>query len=244
MKKFLCLFCFVFAVMLLISVNTLMAVYIPVPVPNGSFEAPADGKHNMWDAGTNAKGTFTDVPYWTSDYPAYDSGVASEWSGYTDGVYSGYLCGKETGQTKDPSVWQILNYTIKENDQFLLQVDAANTWTEDSSLPAHLQMSLFYVDGVTRTVIATNTVTLDGSQGTPAINLLSGSTTSWRTYILDSGVLTTTPPVGSLLGIELYNPSQGRSWIGIDNVKLVPEPATWIMLVLGAMGIAFYARRK
>jgi hypothetical protein len=32
-----------------------------------------------------------------------------------------------------------------------------------------------------------------------------------------------------------------RTWY--DGI-LVPEPATWIMLVLGAMGMAFYARRK
>jgi hypothetical protein len=48
----------------------------------------------------------------------------------------------------------------------------------------------------------------------------------------------------------------GNTWKAVANsvtyqytqndgtLKVVPEPATWIMLVLGAMGIAFYSRKK
>ena len=40
------------------------------------------------------------------------------------------------------------------------------------------------------------------------------------------------------------NTVNDRTWYDGIGYVLVPEPATWIMLILGAIGIAFYSRKK
>jgi len=231
---------------LLMSANAL-AAYVIVPVENGSFEQPATGKIWGWDAENGQ----ADVPGWHSDIAAFDSGVESDWPGCTDGDWSGFLLGGMSpwGSTyPEPSVWQILQVRrIEAGDQFKLAVDARDNWSEVT--PAQLQMNLFYVaPGGARTVIASKIVPLDGSQGVQAVNLKDAANTSWRTYYLDTGELDVTPPVGYLLGIELANVAQdsrvppGNTWIGIDNVRFVPEPAT--MLLLGLGSVLSMRRRK
>jgi hypothetical protein len=136
---------------------------------------------------------------------ANDSGIEgpNAWPGRTDGVMTGFLMGT------DPSVWNLLDYTIAAGDNFVLYVDCRDNWTSTPALPAQLQMTLYYlVDGV-RTPLATTTVEL---------------TTTWNTFSLTLSPSDAAVSVGSKIGIELKNASNAtdanNSWIGLDNVHL------------------------
>src|SRR4030042_292822 len=109
-----------------------------VAVENASFEDP-QAKCQNWDGGTNSKGTFVDVPGWSSDTMADDSGVEGPdaWPGHTDGVMTGYMMGT------DPSVWNVTGHIIAKCEKFVLSVDARDNWTSDPALPATLQLTLF-----------------------------------------------------------------------------------------------------
>lgn len=219
---------FVCLVLLLGLISPVWAAYVTPAVENFSFELPGDGKHNAWDEETNGKGSFMDVPDWESDIGAQDSGVESAWPGATEGVYSGFMM-----NAPDGPVWNIVSYRVVSGDQFLLAVDSRNNWTE-GDVPL-LQITLGYVAvGGARTPIATTTVA-------PALGLPDNST-DWPTYYLD--VPDAEVAAGSLLYIELQNVSEvgeKKSWIGVDNVRFVPEPATILLLGLGSLGLI---RRK
>jgi hypothetical protein len=174
-----------------------------VAITNASFEEPAS-KQQCWDGGTNAKGTFVDVPGWSSDTMAQDSGIEgpNAWPGTTDGVMAGYLMGT------DPSVWNVTSYTIEGGDSFLLKVDSRDNWTADAAKPTLLKISLFALSNGQRVTLAGKTVDL---------------TTTWTTFAL--GFNADKASVGLKIGVELKDASNAtdtnNSWIGIDNVRLV-----------------------
>jgi hypothetical protein len=174
-------------------------------VENASFETP-QVKCQNWDGGTNAKGTFEDVPGWSSDTMANDSGIEGPdaWPGHTDGVMAGYLMGT------DPSVFNVTSYVIGEGEKFVLSVDSRDNWTSDPALPAKLAITLYAQTAEGRTVLATTTVEL---------------TTTWTTFTLECTA--DAAAAGLPLGIELKNASNAttdnNSWIGIDNVRLTVQ---------------------
>ena len=86
-------------------------------------------------------------------------------------------------------------------------MDARDNWTEAASMPAKLQMTLYYLVGGVRTPLATTTVEL---------------TTTWNTYSLTLSPIDAAVAVGSNIGIELTNATaSNNSWIGMDNVHLI-----------------------
>ena len=68
----------IMSAVILLALSYTVQAYV---VGNYSFEDPGDGKHNNWE----------EVPFWSSDRVASDSGVESDWPGSTEGVYAGYL---------------------------------------------------------------------------------------------------------------------------------------------------------
>jgi hypothetical protein len=170
-----------------------------VAVTNASFELPGTTKQNCWDGGTNAKGTFVDVPGWSSDTMAQDSGV--EQGGPTDGLWTGFIMGT------DASVWNLTAYTIEAGDAFVLYVDAKDNWT--STPPAILQVSLFSLSAGQRVTLAAKAATL---------------TSSWSTVVLPFNASEIAACVGHKIGIEIKNASNAttnsNSWLGLDNVRL------------------------
>ncbi|MBN1816033.1 MAG: PEP-CTERM sorting domain-containing protein [Sedimentisphaerales bacterium] len=182
-------------------------------VENYSFELPGTGKMNNWE----------NVPGWSSDTVAVDSGVESDWPGSTDGVWAGYL------YNNDPSVWQLTYISIEADKLYKLSLDARNNWSQAGA--ADLMVSLYYDNAGARTTVASQTFHLAGEWEPLSVSFLSNDAAE---------------SLGNRLGIELQNvtaPDSGGSWLGIDTVCIatVPEPMTVALLGLGSL---FLRRRK
>lgn len=153
--------------------------------------------------------------------------------------YMAILCGKckFIRKTRDSGpIESSCKNVIQADDEFALAVYARNLWTADPAWfglppqPPQLQTTLVYFDvGGQRVPIATTTVDL---------------TDTWTTYLLNAGPIPAgSGAIGKKLGIELYNPLLIiPSWIGIDNVRFVPEPTTIALLGLG--GLALLRKRR
>jgi hypothetical protein len=243
----------ILVVALLASANS-RAAYINVPVPNYSFELPGTNKQQCWDG---EKFDSTDIPGWSSDFVAINSGVETG-PGSTSGNWTAFLMGSEQGKG-DPSIWNLLPYVVKAGDEFVLAVDARNNYNA-----ALLKMSFFYQDkDGKRITVSTKTVEL---------------TTSFKTYVLRFAANNAPETIGHELGIELDNPSTG--WLGLDNIQIpqssvpnsvgytisrqvnhpvisgvsgipsssssevivIPEPSTIILLLAGALALAIKRR--
>ncbi len=164
---------------------------------NGSFEQPGVGKINLWDGGTNGKGTFVDVPGWSSDTMAEDSGVETGWDA-TDGEYTGFMKGA------DPSIWQLTNHVLGANDYLTLSVNAKNNWAATT-----LQLTIYVDFGGVRLPIISEDFEL---------------TDTMAPYSLSFDAQTAPEMVGSVIGVELNNVTEeGGSWIGFDEVVLTVE---------------------
>jgi len=167
---------------------------VAIDVENASFELPGTDKQNNWDGGTNDKGTFVDVPGWSSDIMATDSGVETGWNA-SDGEWSGFLRGS------DPSVWQLTSYVIDANDVIELKVDAKNNWQATTFL-----LSLYYDEAGVRVPVASVEATL---------------TDEMQEFSVVLSAADVPEAAGKLLGIELDNVTPDvDSWLGLDNVRL------------------------
>jgi hypothetical protein len=205
-----------------------LADYVMPTLENASFELPGDGKIKGWDMEDGAYYVDTsaaaEIPGWKADGTIADSGVESDWPGSTDGVWTGFLMGG------DPSVYQTTDHVIAAGDEFLLMVDARDNWS--ATPPALLEVSL-YADAMgQRVVLATDTFEM----------LPSDAEQPWATYSLAFAADTMEMLQGFPIGVELRNAQEASSWIGIDNVRFVPEPATIALLGLG--GLSLLRRRR
>ena len=162
-----------------------------VQIVNPSFELPGIEKVKGWDS-TCSNPAWTalyDIPGWSSDAPAWDSGLESG-QGATDGTWTGFLMAQDT------SVYQITNHIIVDGDDIELLVDAKNTWQATT-----MEIGFFYVD-TTGAKFFTNvdkvTMTVD-----------------MATYSLKFKSSDHPEALGNLLGIWIDNVTPTpASWIG------------------------------
>jgi len=185
-------------------VSPVLATITTPTIENPSFEQPGSGDLTDW----------IDVPGWSSDTTASNSGIQSGLPGVTDGIWTGYL------YNGDPSVYNLTDHIIQLDEEFILQVDAQNNSTDNP--PALLEISLFLDAYGDRITVASETVEVSDI---------------WTTYTVGF-YANTFPAVYNKIGIELANVTpSGESWINIDNIQFVPEPATIALLGLGALAL-------
>jgi PKD repeat protein len=163
-----------------------------VTVGNYSFELPGTAKQYNWG----------NVPNWSSDSTASDSGVETGWTP-TEGSWTAFMMGS------DPSVWQLTGHTIASGEVFTLKVDARQTGDGYD-----LQIDLYYNDSGSRVQAATNTATLTGAMAEYTLSFTADNVPA---------------SIGKNIGIEFNNVVGGSTWLGLDNVRLFyasPEPSS------------------
>jgi hypothetical protein len=173
-----------------------------ISLVNPSFEEPGTQKIKGWDgqcSDPSWTGLRYDIPAWSSDAPAYDSGVET---GYpSDGLWAAFLMGRDT------SVYQITDHTIEGNDKIELTADAKNV-----SQATLLRVALFYFNGTSKTTIT--------SKDFPV-------TTTYIPYSVSFDASTFPASIGHKVGVSFDNVSAASSsWIGLDNIKLVNHKIT------------------
>lgn len=174
-----------FLLVLLVGLPALVVQGAPIEIENFSFELP----------GTSKQANFTNVPGWSTDTVAADSGVET---GYTptDGTWTAFLRGEAT----DPSIWQLTDRKIVRGDAFELKVDARST-----SAATTLRMTLYYDKEGSRVVAATRDVTITSTMAEYALSFASDMVPG---------------SAGHRIGVEFANPSGANTWLGLDNVRL------------------------
>jgi beta-galactosidase len=164
-----------------------------ITVENYNFEQPGQGKIKGWNGEGSGGTPAVDIPGWSSDTAAFDSGVETGYNP-TEGDYTAFL------RSGDPSVWQLTDCNIVAGEVYELKVDARITWGATS-----LKMILYYNNAGTRFPASTTTVNL---------------TDTMTEYSLTFSANDVPASIGKKLGIEFINVSSGTTWLGIDRVRL------------------------
>jgi hypothetical protein len=182
----------------------LLNAQTPIPVENFSFEEPGMEKIKGWDGECSDPawtGLLEDIPGWYSDLPAFDSGVETG-QAPTDGLWTAFLMAQDT------SVYQITEYLIQEGDDIELTVDARITW--QATL---LDMGLFYADSLWTIY--------------PIVNEPCEITSAMMDYSVRFKASEIPASIGRKLGVYFDNVSPtAKSWIGLDNVRLINYGST------------------
>jgi len=175
-----------------------------VEVVNYSFELPGLEKVKGWDgecADPNWAGLLYDIPGWTSDAPAFDSGVESGFTP-TEGAWTAFMMAQDT------SVYHLTNHLIQAGDEIELRFDSRNTW--QATL---LMAQMFYLDDA-------------GARVTLAEDVFE----IFDTYAEYSSAFKAADhpaAVGRKLGILFDNVTPvAQSWAGLDNIRLINSGAT------------------
>lgn len=192
-----------------------------IPVVNPSFEIlPAGGL--TYDNGIGPFSVDAGIPGWTT------TGYYGEWQpNIGQQVYApsfNYLPdGPTVAYTNGGTISQTVGVLAQAGETYTLQVDVG--FRQDWPIPT---LDTIALDVGSHTVIAT---------GTPSFG--SGN---WANYT--ATYTATAADAGAPISIVLASPvAQGD----FDNVRLtdaVPEPANWVMLMLGVAMIGFAVRRR
>jgi hypothetical protein len=167
-----------------------------IPLVNPSFEDPGFDKIKGWN-GEGIAGTLPiDIPGWQSDGPVVDSGVESNTSyAATDGDWTAFT------MSGDPAFYQRTSFTITGGEIITLAVDIRNTWAAKTA-----KMTLYANDvNNVRVPLAIQDVNV---------------TDTYTTFTLVYNTGSSSVGIGKKLGVEFANSSSGKSWIGLDNVRL------------------------
>ena len=195
-------------------------------VVNGDWQANGGAKVELADtAGWSA------IDGWTADGHGASGKSGTDDAGRTVGDGYGYSNG--TGGL----IFQTLSETIAEGETYTLTFDAFNTWAGGSIVG-----EIYYVDDLGARVVLNSTSVEVGKAGNFGYNKfvsvpgeVSFSALAGEAYL------------GKLLGVQFSHDASLQSprnpwqcWAGFDNVTVVPEPATMVLLTLGG----FAALRK
>jgi len=124
-----------------------------VLLENPSFELPGIAKVKGWDgacADPAWTGLVYDIPGWSSDSPAFNSGVEIG-NVPTEGLGNGFLT------AGDPAVWQLTGHTIASDEVFELKVDAR----KDSRSAVIFKLALYYDNFGIRVPLASKQVIIN-----------------------------------------------------------------------------------
>jgi spore coat protein CotH len=175
-----------------------------ISLVNPSFEEPGIAKIKGWDGqctDPSWTGLLYDIPGWSSDAPALDSGVET---GYpSDGLWAAFLMGRDT------SMYQITDHLIDTRDNIELTIDARNFWQAPL-----LKIELFYLDNTSKVTLVSREFSISDVM---------------TAYSISFGASVFPASIGHKFGILFDNISPvSSSWIALDNVKLVNHETTAI----------------
>lgn len=134
------------------------------------------------------------------------------------------------------AIYQTTGATIALGTTYTLTADVFNTFNQNRSNAA-LVGRLYYLDGTDRTLIAGAVASYSGSADTE----YSSPSTMTFDYIGSSLA------VGNALGVEFSweGGTANPSWIGVDNVSIVPEPSSFALLAgLAGLSCVMVRRRR
>ncbi|MEM8677744.1 MAG: DUF5010 domain-containing protein [Planctomycetota bacterium] len=164
---------------------------------NGGFESPNLDLTNGGNAITDGWDSTPDVPGWTSDANADNSGIQPDGpfaAGTPEGDQVAYLL------NSDPSVYQTTSHLISGGEDFVLQFAAAS-YTQTGTLEA----SIYYFDGLDRQLMETISVT-----HTDAVDPLVND--AWNVYSLTASAADFQAAHGYPIGVEF------NSLVGIPSI--------------------------
>lgn len=181
---------------LLVVIGANLCSAVDIPLINANFEDPAAPK-------TVGDSTWSNISGWTSTGPSSDSGLEAFSSEPQPdlGANIAFL------QSGDGAIFQTSSYSIQSGDNFAL------SFFERIDFNATELTVRFYYDNGSRNVFDTQVIDLTGGIGREGPLAQRSVTTA-----------ATGPSVGSLLGVEFENTSNGGAngtWGWIDNISLL-----------------------
>ncbi|MFC1568723.1 T9SS type A sorting domain-containing protein [bacterium] len=183
---------FLLSVLLLLAASSLFAQET-IALVNASFEEPGAEERN-----------WANIPGWSLDADAIDSGVSVENPLATDGLGTAWL------DSDDGALWQLTDYTIQDGDLITLKADVRNSWQTTV-----FDLILYYDDGGTRVPVATTTGDFEG--------FVDDFLTEFTVTFLAASA---PAAVGKKLGVAIHNTSIPNSFIEVDNFRLTQTTAS------------------